>query len=66
MTPKTIEQPTNLTLPARQRWETPAIVLERYLHVSAQVGSPSGLLGPLGTSGDTGNCIYVPPPQPPG
>jgi hypothetical protein len=63
MTAKTIEQPTNLTLPARQRWEAPAIILERSLQVSAQDGPPNpvggppnGFLGPLGTSGDTGNC----------
>jgi hypothetical protein len=50
-------------LPARQRWEAPAIVLERSLQVSAQdgppnpVGSlPNGMLGPLGTSGDSGGC----------
>jgi hypothetical protein len=49
-------------LPARQRWDVPAIILERSLQVSAQdgppnpMGAPDGLLGPLGTSGDIGGC----------
>lgn len=45
-------------LSARQRWEAPAIVLERSLEVSAQDGSPTGpdgLLGPLSTSAGGGN-----------
>jgi hypothetical protein len=51
-------------LSARQRWEAPAIVLERSLEVSAQDGppsnpnlAPSGVLGPLCTScSPTGPC----------
>jgi hypothetical protein len=63
MTTEFFAHPKHATLPARQRWEAPAIILERSLQVSAQDGPPnpmggppSGLLGPLGTSGDTGNC----------
>ena len=51
-------------LSARQRWEAPAIVLERSLEVSAQDGPPTdpnlapyGVLGPLSSSaGPTGPC----------
>jgi len=48
--------------PSRKRWEMPAIVLERSLVVSAQdgppviPGAPDSFLGPLGTSGGSGNC----------
>jgi len=64
MTTEIFAQPKHVTLPARQRWEAPAIVLERSLQVSAQDGPPSGLVGPLNTSGDLGNCgIFPPPPQ---
>ena len=50
-------------LSTRQRWETPAIVLERSLQVSAQDGAPgelgvgpNGILGPLSASGGQGTC----------
>ncbi|OQA45904.1 MAG: hypothetical protein BWY52_01074 [Chloroflexi bacterium ADurb.Bin325] len=47
---------------ARKAWESPCIVLERSLQVSAQGGppggAPNGFIGPLGTSGDQGNCGY--------
>lgn len=55
------------SLPARRRWEAPAIVLERPLQVSAQDGQPggpgvgpNGVLGPLSTSGgaDGGTCGF--------
>lgn len=48
--------------PARKSWETPSIVLERSLEASAQggppvpPGAPPSFLGPLGTSGDSGQC----------
>ena len=54
-------------LPTRQRWEAPAIVLERSLLVAAQDGAPggpgvgpNGLLGPLSASGGTdgGTCGF--------
>ena len=44
---------------ARKTWETPRIVLERSLEVSAQggpPGAPNGFIGPLGTSGGSGTC----------
>jgi hypothetical protein len=67
MTP-TISKPNTDTTPrpSRKRWEAPAIVLERSLLVSAQdgppqpFGAPNGLLGPLGASGDSGNCGGIP------
>jgi hypothetical protein len=51
--------------PSLKRWEAPAIVLERSLEVAAQGGPPqpyaapngSGFLGPLGTSGNSGDCM---------
>lgn len=44
--------------PAPQPWQEPAIAFERSLMAKAQdgigpSGGPSGLLGPLGTSGST-------------
>jgi hypothetical protein len=46
----------------RRPWEEPQIVLERLLLVSAQEGPQGGppqpgFIGPLGTSGNTGNCL---------
>ena len=48
----------------RKAWEDPQIVLERQLLVSAQdvaPGGPSfgvpGAIGPLSTSGASGNCL---------
>lgn len=50
----------------RQAWQDPAIVLERSLEARADDPTPgsrrgprlrgNGLLGPLGTSGNSGNC----------
>ncbi len=49
----------------RKAWSEPAIVLERSLLVSAQGPNPGGpnfgpqqpgFIGPLNTSGGTGNC----------
>jgi hypothetical protein len=52
--------------PARKAWAEPAIVLERSLEAAAEGVPPAGrrparvrlngLLGPLGTSGGSGNC----------
>ena len=47
--------------PSRQRWQAPAIVLERSLEVSAQAGGPpgapyGGFLAPLSASGGSGTC----------
>lgn len=53
------EQTSNPTLPPRKCWETPTIIFERSLQAMAQGGppvGPSGFLGPLNTSGDTGQC----------
>ncbi len=49
---------------SRKTWEAPKIVLERLLMVSAQgpnpggppFENPQGFIGPLNTSGGTGNC----------
>ncbi len=45
----------------RKAWETPRIVLERSLEVSAQGGppggAPNGFIGPLSTSGGAGTCV---------
>jgi hypothetical protein len=59
MEPKKTSGTTN---DLRQPWEEPKIVLERSLLVSAQegpqVGPPQpGFIGPLGTSGNSGNCL---------
>ncbi|MGQ9491093.1 MAG: hypothetical protein ACUVR4_05845 [Anaerolineae bacterium] len=60
----TVHDPkTAAARPPRKRWDAPAIVLERSLEVAAQGGPPnsdgppSGFLGPLGTSGGSGQCI---------
>ena len=45
MTTEIFAQPKHVTLPARQRWEAPAIVLERSLQVSAQDGPPNPMGG---------------------
>jgi hypothetical protein len=50
------------TVDPRRPWEEPQIVLERLLLVSAQEGPQGGppqpgFIGPLGTSGGSGNCI---------
>ncbi len=62
MTVTTIDHKTQPSSPTRHPWETPAIVLERSLEASAQggppvpPGAPPSFLGPLGVSGDTGQC----------
>jgi hypothetical protein len=58
------------TIDLRHAWQEPKIVLERQLLVSAQDGGTGsgsrsmpgapvapGFIGPLGTSGNTGNCL---------
>ena len=57
---KTLDFSTNnrSVQPAPQPWQEPAIAFERSLIAEAQdgigpQGMPSGLLGPLGTSGGT-------------
>lgn len=50
----------------RKAWEEPRIVLERSLVVTAQgvgpqgappfIEQPQGMIGPLGTSGNSGSC----------
>ena len=55
--------PTAVNSDLRQPWEEPHIVLERSLLVSAQEGPAGGppqpgFIGPLCTSGNSGNCGY--------
>lgn len=61
---ETLDYPTNnrSTQPTRQIWQEPAIAFERSLLAEAQDGigprnAPSGLLGPLSTSGQTGTAV---------
>jgi hypothetical protein len=52
-----------MTSDVRKAWETPRIVLERSLEVSAQGGppggAPNGFIGPLSTSGGQGQCGFA-------
>lgn len=53
-----LDQPVEIVELARSPWQEPAVVFERALLAEAQGGpgphgSPSGLLGPLASSGST-------------
>lgn len=63
MTAPTEQQILAASENTRQPWQAPAIVFERSLEATAQGGPPQppfqqvqGFLGPLGTSGNTGQC----------
>ncbi len=60
MDANTLNVRDQMTSDVRKAWETPRIVLERSLQVSAQGGppggAPNGFIGPLGTSSPQGFC----------
>lgn len=63
MDANTLNVRNQMTSDGRKAWETPRIVLERSLEVSAQGGppggAPNGFIGPLSTSGGQGTCGFT-------
>lgn len=58
MTTFDVNRPVQSVQPSRSSWEEPAVAFERPLLAEAQGGpgphgAPSGLLGPLASSGST-------------